>query len=170
MNKLLLTSSLAGVLTLLGCGGAGIDGRAPHTYPSVSAMVAEAKMGVTAISVDELKAMIEAEESFLLIDVREPEEVDEGTIDGAFNLPRGRLEFAIASERFWDDEGMYVPEKGEELILFSGKGKRGVLAAEALLKLGYENVRNVTGGWAVWEYGPDALEEEEEAPASEGCG
>jgi rhodanese-related sulfurtransferase len=170
MNKLLLVSSLAALLALLGCGGAGIDGRAPHTYASASAMVAEARMGVTAISVDELRAMIDAEESFFLIDVRELEEFDEGTIDGAFNVPRGKLEFAIASARFWDDEGMYVPEKEEKLILFSGKGKRGVLAAEALLKLGYQDVWNVTGGWAVWEFGPDALEEEEEAPVSEGCG
>ena len=76
----------------------------------------------------------------------------------------------MGDERYWDEQGMYVPEKTEELIIYSHRGNRGTLATETLITLGYENVKNLQGGWMVWEYGPDALEEEEEAPSSGGCG
>lgn len=169
MKTLHLWTILAGFAFAMACGGAGIDGRGPQVYEDAKQIVAEAKRGIDQISADELRAKIENEEMFMLIDVREPYEFDENTIDGAFNVPRGLLEFKIGDEKFWDEQGMYVPEKTEELILFCNKGNRGSLATEALVKLGYENVKNLEGGWLVWEFGPDALEEEEE-PEEGGCG
>ena len=167
-------TSLLGFSTIvavsLSCGGAGIDGRGPQVYQDAKEIVREAKQGITEISADELREKIENEEMFMLIDVREPDEYFENMIDGAFNVPRGILEFKMGDERYWDEQGMYVPEKTEELIIYSHRGNRGTLATETLITLGYENVKNLQGGWMVWEYGPDALEEEEEAPSSGGCG
>ena len=170
MYGAILVLVLAVFPSLIGCGGAGIDGTAPRTYADAKAMVAEAKHGIVAISADELRVKLENEEMFILIDVREADEYDEACIDGAFQLPRGKLEFDIANQRFWDEQGMYVPEKNEEIILYSHKGRRGALATETLVKLGYGNVKNLTGGWVVWEFGPEALEEEEEVPEEGGCG
>jgi rhodanese-related sulfurtransferase len=170
MKRLSLLGLSMVVAVSLGCGGAGIDGRGPHVYEDAKEIVREAKQGITQISADELREKIENEEMFMLIDVRETDEYYEEMIDGAFNVPRGILEFKIGDERYWDEQGMYVPEKDEELIIYSEKGKRGALATQTLITLGYENVKNLEGGWIVWEYGPDALEEEEEAPVSSGCG
>jgi len=167
LSKCLVVTTM---IVFIHCGGAGIDGTAPRIYENAKKMVAEAKPGITKISVEELKIRIENEEEFILIDVREADELDEGSIPGAFNLPRGILEFEISSNSFWDSQGMYVPEKDEEIIIYSGKGRRGALATETLVMLGYKNVKNVTGGWVVWEYGPEALEEEEEEPEEDGCG
>jgi rhodanese-related sulfurtransferase len=170
VKKLSMGLAIAALIGFIHCGGAGIDGTAPRVYENAKKMVAEARAGITEISVEALKISIENEEEFILIDVREADEFDEGSIPGAFNLPRGLLEFKIASESFWDGQGMYVPEKNEEMILYCKKGGRGALATEALVKLGYKKVRNVAGGWVVWEYGPEALEEEEEKPEEGGCG
>jgi rhodanese-related sulfurtransferase len=83
--------------------------------------------------------------------VREPSEYNAGYIPGALNIPAGTLVFKIANQEFWDNEMLYMPEKDEELIIYCKKGKRGVLAAEALGKLGYKNVINISGGWKKWE-------------------
>ncbi len=170
MKKPIIALLVATVAAFAGCGGAGIDGTPPRVYEDGNAMVAEALKGISETSADELRAKIENEEMFVLIDVREPDDYWEECIDGAINIPRGLLEFKIRDKRFWDDEGMYVPEKDEEIIVYSGKGKRGVLATQALVMLGYENVKNLCGGWVVWKFGPDALDAVEEAPEEGGCG
>jgi rhodanese-related sulfurtransferase len=158
------------LVLLVGCGGAGIDGAAPRVYGGADEMVTEARLGIPEISADDLRGKIDNEDMFFLIDVRGWDEADSGAIDGSFLLPRGVLEFRIADEDYWDSEGMFVPEKGEELILYSNRGKRSALAAEALIKLGYGNVKSLAGGWVVWAYGPDALEIEEAKPEEGGCG
>jgi len=153
-----------------GCGGAGINGTAPRVYENAKEMVKEARAGITEISIEEFKVKMESDEPFVLIDVREPGKYDENNIPGSISIPRGLLEFKIADEKFWDDEGMYVPGKDEEIIVYCKKGERGALAAETLVKLGYTNVKNLIGGWVVWEGGPEALEEEEEEVEESGCG
>jgi sulfur dioxygenase len=153
-----------------GCGGAGINGTAPKVYESAEDLVAEARLGIPEISADELRTMLDSGDEFFLIDVREPEEADTGAIDGSFLLPRGLLEFKIGDEDYWDTQGMFAPEKDEEIIIYSNRGYRGALATEALIKLGYPNVKNLTGGWIVWQYGPDALAVEEPKRESGGCG
>jgi rhodanese-related sulfurtransferase len=105
-----------------------------------------------------------------LIDVRESNEFEDGNIPGSFNVPRGILEFKIANEDYWDQLGMYVPEKDEEIIIYCKKGGRGALSTEALTKLGYRNCKNLTGGWIGWSKGPEAVEEEEEKKEEGGCG
>ncbi len=155
---------------LVGCGGAGIGGSPPHVYSDGNAMVAEALKGISEISADDLRAKLEKEEMFLLIDLRDSEEYWEECIDGAFNIPRGVLEFRIGDKRFWDDEGMYVPEKDEEIIVYCENGKAGALAAQTLMMLGYGNVQSLYGGWVVWKFGPEALDAVEAEPETGGCG
>ncbi len=162
--------ALIAMVFLVGCGGAGIDGTAPHVYEDAKEMVREAKAGITEISIEDFRTKMDGDDPFILIDVREPGEYDESNIPGSISIPRGVLEFKIANEKFWDDEGMYVPEKDEEIIVYCKKGELGALAAETLVILGYTNVKSLAGGWVVWEYGPEALEEEEEEVEEAGCG
>jgi rhodanese-related sulfurtransferase len=44
-----------------------------------------------------------------------------------------------------DIEAM-VPGKQESIVLYCGGGYRSVLAADALQRMGYENVRSMVGG------------------------
>lgn len=157
---------------LVGCGGEGLQegGSTSLAFDNSKAMVMEAKSRIVQISVDELKGKIEKEEVFLLIDVREPSEFDEGNIPMSFNIPRGLLEFKIGSEDYWDIVGMYVPEKDEEIIIYCKSGGRGALATETLSKLGFCNVKNVIGGWKAWKMWPEPWKEEKVKEETGGCG
>jgi sulfur-carrier protein adenylyltransferase/sulfurtransferase len=97
--------------------------------------------------IDEISS-IEAQErqSFpdgpLFVDVREPDEWEEGHIPGAIYTGRGRLEQRI--------EGL-VPDKARELVVYCSAGSRSAFAAKALGDLGYENVVNLAGGFSDWK-------------------
>ena len=169
MKVLPLISLLALLAALVGCGGSGIEGRGPAACADAKQMVAKARAGVDQIDIDEFNTLMESDEYFTVIDVREPDEFGEGSIPGAVNIPRGILESSIANAKYWDSEGLFVPEKDEVLIVYGHKIDRGVLAAETLLKLGYFNVRHLYGGWVVWTEGPDAVEVEEVVEEG-GCG
>ncbi len=158
------------LVCFVGCGGEGLNNYSSLTFENVKEMVANAKSGIIQVSLQDFKASIENEEEFILIDVREADEFEANCIPGAFNIPRGFLEFKIASEDFWDMMGMYVPEKTEEIIIYCKKGGRGVLATESLTRLGYENVKNIIGGWEAWEMWPEVWEEKEEKKDEGGCG
>jgi rhodanese-related sulfurtransferase len=58
-------------------------------------MVAAAKAVVPALNAQEIQAKLQASERFVLLDVREKEEYDQGHIAQATLLPRGLLEFRI---------------------------------------------------------------------------
>jgi rhodanese-related sulfurtransferase len=83
------------------------------------------------------------------LDVREPEEVTEhGWIDGSVHVPRGLLEFRAdpASPSYRPDL-----DPATVTIVYDTAGHRAVLAARALLDLGYEQVAFLEGGFGAWK-------------------
>lgn len=170
MKTLSTVLILALPVVLAGCGGSGIDGRGPKVYENAKQMVAEATAGIDRMDIEQFKVKMDSDDIFTIIDVREPNEFDEDNIPGSINIPRGLIEFKIADEKYWDAEGLFVPEKNEEIIVYGHKIERGALAAETLVKLGYSNIKHLHGGWVVWEKGPEALEAEEEVVEESGCG
>lgn len=107
--------------------------------------------GVKLVAVDKVNEIIQGEEIYNLIDVRQKSEHYHGYIPGSVVIPRGSLEFNIGSEEFWEAEGLYMPEKSEIMIVYCKKGKRSILAAQSLMQLGYKNVIAIDGGWKKWE-------------------
>ena len=128
-------------------------------YTTVDEMVNEAKLAVPTITVEELKVKIDSMEMFNLIDVRIKSEHNHGYIPSAINIPRGTLEFKIANDKYWENEGLYLPAKDEEYILYCKKGSRSVLAAKSLMMLGYKNVKYIEGGFKKWEMTYPLLQE-----------
>lgn len=150
MKYLLLTIAVA--FLFIGC-------NKNDTFSSVDEMVIKAGKDLKTITAEELKTKIDSFEMFNLIDVREASEHNFGYIPGSVNIPRGTLEFKIASEEFWESTGFYLPEATEEFVLYCKKGSRSVLAAEALIKLGYKNVKIIDGGFKKWELSYPLLQE-----------
>jgi rhodanese-related sulfurtransferase len=109
----------------------------PKTYAQ---MVEEARAAVICTSSEDLKARLDAGEDLLLIDVREPQEWAQGTLPGAYTIPRGVLEGQIDGR---------VPYESR-VVLYCGSGARSALAARSLREMGYCNVENLDGGFAGW--------------------
>ncbi|MDA8896270.1 rhodanese-like domain-containing protein [Bacteroidia bacterium] len=93
------------------------------------------------ITVIELKSRLDAGESPLVIDVREPYEFEEYNI-GAELISLGDLPNKL------DDLEEY---KEQEIILHCRSGARSTGAQQFLIKNGFSNVRNLEGGILEWQ-------------------
>ncbi|HUY43074.1 MAG TPA: molybdopterin-synthase adenylyltransferase MoeB [Acidimicrobiales bacterium] len=79
---------------------------------------------------------------FTLLDVRENDEYEQGTIPGAVHVPRGNLEFSI--------EGR-LPDKHAPIAVYCAGGVRSAFATKTLQDLGYSDVVSITGGFNKWK-------------------
>jgi len=122
------------------------------SYENADAFVQEALLTTTAYTVEDVKTVMDTASNYLLLDVREPNEHHPGYIPGSVNLPRGVIEFNIGKQEYWDSKYLYLPLKDDLIILYCKRGKRGILAAATLAKMGYTNVKYIEGGFKKWEY------------------
>ena len=111
------------------------------------ALVDEAMAQVKTYSVAEAQAKMN-DPAVQIIDIRDPRELNDGTVLGAFHAPRGMLEF-------WVDPASpyYKPlfgDEAKEFILFCGAGWRSALATKTLQDMGMRNVAHIDGGYAAW--------------------
>ena len=94
------------------------------------------------ITVEALKAKLDAGETINLVDVREPHENAEFNIGGLL-LPLGKIQTMQVEEI--DDL------KDQEVFIYCRSGNRSVQACLILETMGYKNVVNVTGGMLAWQ-------------------
>ncbi|MBI3138505.1 MAG: rhodanese-like domain-containing protein [Sphingobacteriales bacterium] len=94
------------------------------------------------ITVEELKARMDAGEKLNLIDCREPAEYAEFNI-GAKLIPLGMIQTLQTDEL----DGL----KNEELIIHCRSGKRSVTACLFLETMGFTKTVNVLGGVLAWQ-------------------
>ncbi|MGB3005343.1 MAG: rhodanese-like domain-containing protein [Chitinophagaceae bacterium] len=94
------------------------------------------------ITVEELKARIDAGEKLNLIDCREPHEYAEFNI-GAKLIPLGLI------QRMQIDELEDLKE--EEIIICCRSGNRSGKACLFLDSIGFKNTVNLTGGMLAWQ-------------------
>ncbi len=94
------------------------------------------------ISVEELKARIDAGESLHLLDVREPSEHADFNIGGIL-LPLGKVQTMQTDDI--DDL------KDQEVICYCRSGNRSGQACLILETIGFTNIRNLTGGMLAWQ-------------------
>ncbi len=98
------------------------------------------------MSVEELKAKLDAGENFRLIDVREQSEYDTAKIDGALLLPLSQFATLAVKELKPD----------EEIVIHCHHGGRSQRACEYLAASGFTNLANVAGGIDAWSVRIDA--------------
>ncbi len=93
------------------------------------------------ISAEKVKMAIDAKTDVLLLDVRTTSEYARGKIAGAINVPVDEVANKIAS---------VLPDKTKTIYVYCLSGSRSVFAVDAMLKLGYKNVFNMTSGLLAW--------------------
>ena len=94
------------------------------------------------ITAEEAKRIMDTEEGYVILDVREQDEYDAGHISGAILIPYTQIE-AKANEM--------LPDKDQLILVYCRSGRRSKLAAEILVELGYTNIKEF-GGIIDWPY------------------
>ena len=87
-------------------------------------------------------AEIRGQPGAVVLDVREPEEYEQGAIPGAVHIPRGTLEGSVESR---------LTDKSAPVVIHCASGVRSAFAAKTLTDMGYENVVSMVGGFNKWK-------------------
>jgi rhodanese-related sulfurtransferase len=90
------------------------------------------------IDAGELAMDIPFDENLVVVDVRRPVEYAEGHVQDALNLPLIDMK---------DPGNIARLNEKDNLYLHCARGYRSVIAASLLKLQGYNNLRNITGGW-----------------------
>ncbi|MBN1256016.1 MAG: sulfurtransferase [Deltaproteobacteria bacterium] len=96
---------------------------------------------ITQISPVDAKALFD--KGVVFVDVKEPDEFQAGHIRGAKNIPRGTVEWMVPKQ--------VTDDKNATMVVYCEHGSRGMLAAYALVQMGYKNAKNLEGGRSAWE-------------------
>ncbi len=81
-------------------------------------------------------------EGWILLDVREPDEYEQGAIAGSVHIPRGQLESSIENR---------IAERSTPIVAMCAGGVRSAFAAVTLEEMGYTDVVSMDGGFNKWK-------------------
>jgi sulfur-carrier protein adenylyltransferase/sulfurtransferase len=110
--------------------------------PGYRELLAEVKREIEEIDAPATRALLDASEPPVLLDVRERDEWEEGHLPGALHIPRGSLESRVESR---------LPDREHDIVVYCAVGARSAFAAKTLEELGYERVRSLAGGFTDWK-------------------
>ena len=94
------------------------------------------------ITAEEAKQIMDSEEGYIILDARTQEEYDLGHIPGAIQ---------ISHEEIADKAEEVLTDKDQLILVYCRSGRRSKIAAEALVELGYTNIKEF-GGIIDWPY------------------
>ena len=103
-------------------------------------LLAQTKSQITEIDTASAATRIDAG-GVVVLDVREPDEYEQGALPNALHIPRGHLESQIENN---------VVEKSTPIVVYCAGGVRSAFAAKTLNDLGYSDVSSVIGGFGKW--------------------
>ena len=109
--------------------------------PSFRELLAQTKSQIreiTTAQADERRS----EAGVVVLDVREPDEFEQGAIPGVIHIARGNLEAQIESR---------VADKMTPIVIHCAGGVRSAFAAKTLEELGYTDVVSMDGGFNKWK-------------------
>ncbi len=80
--------------------------------------------------------------SVVVLDVREPDEFEQGALPDVIHIPRGHLEAQVETR---------IIDKSTPVVVYCAGGVRSAFAAKTLQELGYTNVFSMAGGFGKWK-------------------
>jgi molybdopterin/thiamine biosynthesis adenylyltransferase/rhodanese-related sulfurtransferase len=110
--------------------------------PTFRDLLAQAKREIKEASPEEVAASLKAASPPVLVDVREPDETQQGYIPGAHLIPRGFLELRVEDK---------VPDKAAPVVIYCAGGTRSAFAAKTLAEMGYTDVTSMATGFGGWK-------------------
>jgi molybdopterin/thiamine biosynthesis adenylyltransferase/rhodanese-related sulfurtransferase len=104
-------------------------------------LLSQAKSQITEVTPEDAEKRIAAG-NVLVLDVREPDEHDQGALPNVLHIPRGHLEAQIEGK---------ATDRDQEIVVYCAGGVRSAFAAKTLQELGYTNVLSMIGGFGRWK-------------------
>ncbi|NLA34309.1 MAG: molybdopterin-synthase adenylyltransferase MoeB [Actinobacteria bacterium] len=108
--------------------------------PSFRDLLNSTKAEIAEVSTAEAEELRNA--GAIVLDVREADEFEQGSIPGAIFIPRGTLESNV--------EGR-IADKDAKIVVHCAGGVRSAFAAKTLHELGYTDVLSMAGGFNKWK-------------------
>jgi sulfur-carrier protein adenylyltransferase/sulfurtransferase len=109
--------------------------------PSFRDLLAQAKSEIREVdtaTADDLRRQPRA----VVLDVREPDEYDQGALPDAIHIPRGHLESQVENK---------ILAKDAPVLIYCAGGTRSAFAAKTMQELGYTDVVSMAGGFGKWK-------------------
>ena len=104
-------------------------------------LLAAAKSKIQEVDTQTASEKIESNQ-VVVLDVREPDEFEQGALKNVVHIPRGHLEAQVESK---------IVDKNSPVIVYCAGGVRSAFAAKTLQDLGYANVLSMAGGFGKWK-------------------
>ncbi len=104
-------------------------------------LLADAKSKIQEVDTQTAATKIEAGQ-VVVLDVREPDEYEQGALPNVVHIARGHLEAQVETK---------IVDKSVEVIVYCAGGVRSAFAAKTLQELGYTNVLSMAGGYGKWK-------------------
>ena len=108
--------------------------------PTFRDLLAAAKAAIT--EVDTAAAAQHIAAGSVVLDVREPDEFEQGALPAVIHIPRGHLEAQIETR---------IIDKSTPVVVYCAGGVRSAFAVETMQELGYTNVVSMAGGFGKWK-------------------
>ncbi len=109
--------------------------------PSFRDLLADAKSKIQEVDTQTAAAKIDAGQ-VVVLDVREPDEYEQGSLLNVVHIARGHLEAQVETK---------IVDKSAPVIVYCAGGVRSAFAAKTLQELGYTNVVSMAGGYGKWK-------------------
>jgi rhodanese-related sulfurtransferase len=109
--------------------------------------VKAAKSRIKEIDIEQVTEL--QSQGYGLLDVREYEEYEQGTLPGAINIPRGVIE-ALCDPSYPSHKKEMLDRDHPWLILCATSG-RAAMVTDVMQQMGFKNVLNIVGGLAAWK-------------------
>ena len=108
--------------------------------PNFRELLSKTKAEIREVTTEEAAALRDG--GAVVLDVREPDEYEQGAIPGSVYIARGQLEANVENR---------IPDKDATVLVHCASGIRSAFAAKTLAELGYGDVASVAGGFNKWK-------------------
>lgn len=94
------------------------------------------------INTERAKALVAKSDNVVLLDVRTPGEVDQGSIDGSIHIN-------LASPQF--KKRIKELDKSKVYVVYCRTGQRSAMACRKMFNQGFRKLYNLTDGYTSWQ-------------------
>ena len=136
LRKIIVLLLISLLIPVLALGGESPDEINQQKFASIQAKI-------KSIDVATLKSWIDSEKKFILLDVREPDEINAMKITAKNNItiPRGVVEFIFPFK---------VPDLEATVVVYCSHGKRSAVVTDIINGYGYKNIYSLKDGIYAW--------------------